>query len=841
MNSKVTKDIHKAVNSLLGLKKSRVSFHLVVHVGGKTKSFGTKAACEKFEEYRDVFERALLLDVVSMCNPEPGDDQIVSNVDNIAPKLKSKINNETVDGMKPERLPYPLMVMNRKEKLKSLRYLIVYDRHINFDDSSSKPIFGEASWEPRFWPKDGVKWTSLTKNVGNLKKEDIPGYESPTELYTLLIQNAYHLYGEDPETYIDKSMSKEILSKRRKALGIHDNQRYEEHDEDPADYEGDSDEELNGNAEMDVDGDAELDENAVMDDTFEDNDPYEIAPVVIPPTEAVTPQPVSDSLRNDEPDFEPNPSNPNIESAESRLPKFLEDMIPKMKLKGNCRGGKSLIQCLALKYNLDFDELHKHSTKLLMGKFWIHLLHYFKYPVKMFIENQSGEKGVYVIGHQYELFEFLKTEEYKDAKNTGDAELELLASIIQQPIHLLVFNKRGFPPGTSETDMCEMRTVQPKQILMSKLPKKNKFAQLEDIFLLYDENKRYFQLLVEKNVVPELSLDTSPINPERASSFIEHLHSALNPEEAEVQNQEFDSNNSAGPSNNLAGPSNNLVGSLQYSLFPGETETPVSMTSTLPSQPVLVDQFEHEDLPSGHKRIRLNPSESISLDSVVSVESSSSYLRRSSRIAKRKDNDELFRMLQRPSASTEEREKLEAVKLAAVQKKVGHDNEKHRKIIDAIDKDTELIKRNNVRRKQKVVRLQEMAEELRRGLSAENIKEMTHDNMEYLRNIELGKEDSWRYKTFHEGINDQHLFFSQIGYPFSDDQQEAVFAEVKSLWGTNEQMDRFVDLVIIPEVFIRIYQVFFQLSKKEAEENISNATGNYVRSCSESSEEDFLI
>ena len=152
MNSKVTKDIHKAENSLLGLKKSRVSFHLVVHVGGKTKSFGTKSACEKFEEYRDSFERALLLDVVSMCNPEPGDDQIVSNVDNIAPKLKSKINNENVDDMKPERLPYPLMFMNRKEKLKSIRYLIVYDRHIHFDDSSSKPVFGEASWEPRFWP-----------------------------------------------------------------------------------------------------------------------------------------------------------------------------------------------------------------------------------------------------------------------------------------------------------------------------------------------------------------------------------------------------------------------------------------------------------------------------------------------------------------------------------------------------------------------------------------------------------------------------------------------------------------------------------------------------------------
>ena len=88
MNAKVTKAVNKAVESLLELKKSRVSFHLVVHVGGKTKSFGTKSACEKFEQVRDAFERALVEDVVNMCNPDRDDDQIVSNVDNIAPKFK---------------------------------------------------------------------------------------------------------------------------------------------------------------------------------------------------------------------------------------------------------------------------------------------------------------------------------------------------------------------------------------------------------------------------------------------------------------------------------------------------------------------------------------------------------------------------------------------------------------------------------------------------------------------------------------------------------------------------------------------------------------------------------
>ena len=181
--------------------------------------------------------------------------------------------------------------MNRKEKLKSLRYLIVYDRQVNFVDSSSKIVFGEASWEPRFWPKNGVKWTSLKKSIVNLKKKDIPGYESPTELYTLLIANAYALYGEDPETFIDKSMSEEILRKRKKFLGIHENPRIvDEIEDDPADFDGDLDE--------------ELDENVEMDDSFEDNDPYEPAQVNIPQTEEVSPQLNAGSSRNENPDNE---------------------------------------------------------------------------------------------------------------------------------------------------------------------------------------------------------------------------------------------------------------------------------------------------------------------------------------------------------------------------------------------------------------------------------------------------------------------------------------------------------------------------------------------------------
>jgi len=112
-----------------------------------------------------------------------------------------------------------------------------------------------------------------------------------------------------------------------------------------------------------------------------------------------------------------------------------------------------------------------------------------------------------------------------------------------------------------------------------------------------------------------------------------------------------------------------------------------------------------------------------------------------------------------------------------------------------------------------------MGEKLRDKLSAENIKEIIHDNMEYFKNMEAGIEESWRYNAYQEG-KDQELILRQIGSPFTDEQQEVVFAEVQSVWLRERIMDRFVDVVIIPEVFIRIYQVFFNLSKEEAESNI---------------------
>jgi hypothetical protein len=156
--------------------------------------------------------------------------------------------------------------MNRKEKLSILRQLIVFDRQSRLKNLESKIISAQASWEPSFWLNNEVKWTELNKNIGCIKKEDLPNHDSPNNFFTRLIANAFIVYKEDPETYVDKSLTRSMVEKRMKCLGMHDNPHVVEE-------EGDSD-------PLDV-----MDENAPLEDdsqhfeaneSFEDNDPYEL-------------------------------------------------------------------------------------------------------------------------------------------------------------------------------------------------------------------------------------------------------------------------------------------------------------------------------------------------------------------------------------------------------------------------------------------------------------------------------------------------------------------------------------------------------------------------------------
>ena len=79
--------------------------------------------------------------------------------------------------------------------------------------------------------------------------------------------------------------------------------------------------------------------------------------------------------------------------------------------------------------------------------------------------------------------------------------------------------------------------------------------------------------------------------------------------------------------------------------------------------------------------------------------------------------------------------------------------------------------------------------------------------------------------------NETFLRSKMIASPFSDLQQDQIYEEVKKIWLKDAKMQRennqYVEFVLLPEVFIRIYQKYFLLSStKVAEEMIMNYTGS---------------
>ena len=212
---KLDKNLVKVLDALQKLKDVNVSYHLVVHMEGHSQSFGTDNACNVFEENKEQFEKALIDDALNLCDREGPE----SDVDTRAVAKKKAYALKHGEGL--ERLPVPLSLMNRKEKLAYLRYLISYDRRERLGLDSTRIVAADETWKARFWPNDVLKWSNLTINIGLLKEEHLGG-ESPTSFYTKVIMAAFQLFKINPEKFVAKNLNDKMLKVRKKGLGIHD-------------------------------------------------------------------------------------------------------------------------------------------------------------------------------------------------------------------------------------------------------------------------------------------------------------------------------------------------------------------------------------------------------------------------------------------------------------------------------------------------------------------------------------------------------------------------------------------------------------------------------------------
>ena len=152
----------------------------------------------------------------------------------------------------------------------------------------------------------------------------------------------------------------------------------------------------------------------------------------------------------------------------------------------------------------------------------------------------------------------------------------------------------------------------------------------------------------------------------------------------------------------------------------------------------------------------------------------------------------------------------------------------HEKEVAKLDEAKETTKRRKEIYEKETEELILLGAILRKDLTADEIKKIFNDNIEFFEDVKSGIVKNWRHTLYvSPGNSSPQLRSSMVGPPFTDIQQDIIYDLAKQVWLKDADMHMenncYVSFVLLPTIFIRIYQVFMGLkSLEEAERRINN-------------------
>ena len=782
MTDKKVEECMNAIMTNVGkLVTLKVPVVVVIHHQGKVVVHGTKLTRQHLQSDK-LTKKELEKDGLSLCSRNPDTDEPLLYFKGGAP-------NDIFP-----KLPAPLELLKAKEAIKVLRHLVIQDHNKHHEDEEGTPKdnlyikYGSETWEPTFWPSNLWKWENM-KNFSNITVADMKKaglgetYENLTDFFRDVIRMAFQKYEIDPTEHITESYTEKEENLRKKSRHIKSAPKIVN----PAPP-------TPPRPLSDVFVEAE-------EDVFEQEYQYR-------PAAAFTHLPEEEEVPNAndnvgeipgrinnqgyEPETEPILTalfrdSPN--EGEVSVPRCaLRKVRPNWVIKRSKTGATSIARAAALALGLC--EEHFWRIKIEIHEKIISAFSFFEESYEFPIELHT-ETGTVCFNNSNELLQFLRSPASMQLYNFPLVELLALANIIGASVHVL--HLRVAESVMDLDNRWEWSSHPP--IAPHTIDTNGRYYTNKDLYFITEDNVNHYLL-------SESSKSLKP-------------------------NAENAANDDAGDTADEEEATDAVVAAAEDEAIMDEAEEELNLErfcmvpigSLAKVGEVREESIIEEMLPTIPETLSRSSS---SATSIASAGSSSSNLRRSTRVPKLTERYELYKLIQPPTKSTQRREKENA-------KKRKRDQEDHQKYIDDLHQQADRSDRQREAARIEVDRVRELAEQLRAGLTEDNIVHIFYDNLEYFKNLANGNEVSWRYEAFKRGgKTDDALMFRMIGAPFTDQQQDVVFKEVEKIWLNERLMSRFVDVVISPEVFIRIYQIFFGLTKAEAEKNLDNAQANAI-------------
>merc|ERR1719309_259287 len=119
--------------------------------------------------------------------------------------------------LKLKRLPVPLSLMNKKEKMKYLSDQI--HQEVREKDDPVRFVYGTPNCKPSFWPEDVWVWENCITNLGKVRDHIYTGPGTYNQFLTTCIEKLFRMKNEDPETFVE-DLNDKSLWKRKVMRGL---------------------------------------------------------------------------------------------------------------------------------------------------------------------------------------------------------------------------------------------------------------------------------------------------------------------------------------------------------------------------------------------------------------------------------------------------------------------------------------------------------------------------------------------------------------------------------------------------------------------------------------------
>ena len=208
----------KLISGVLKMINKKVPIMLLWQNKGEIQKIGTRNMLNWYdgldEEVKQGLRSCMVEDII----------RLNQNKEEMAEKDKSKESEKAaliLKSLSPASelscLPFPLSLMNKKQKTKFLSERIFVEAGI----AGVPVVYGSPFWRPSFWQEDVWAWQNLSKPLSKVTEAEFTGAGSFGDFLEILIRSVFAAANRDPEVYVEDTASMtETMKKKERARGI---------------------------------------------------------------------------------------------------------------------------------------------------------------------------------------------------------------------------------------------------------------------------------------------------------------------------------------------------------------------------------------------------------------------------------------------------------------------------------------------------------------------------------------------------------------------------------------------------------------------------------------------